>query len=106
MRSNLAEETYMGVPRSKIPWCPIIDYGKCDLCKGDPQCLKFCPHDVFAVEGDPLKLVVKNPNNCVVFCRSCRKVCPPDALGFSQKSEVLALIQKIREERKMEAIPK
>jgi NAD-dependent dihydropyrimidine dehydrogenase PreA subunit len=102
----MAEETYMGVPRSKIPWSPIIDYKKCDLCKGDPQCLKFCPHGVYAVEGNPPKLTVKNPNNCVVFCRSCRKVCPTDALSFHQKSEVLALIQKLRLERKPEVVGK
>jgi len=102
----MTEETYMGVPRSKIPWCPIIHYEKCDLCNGDPQCLKFCPHGVYAVEGNPPKLVVKKANNCVVFCRSCRKVCPTDALSFSQKSEVLALIQKLREERQTEVIEK
>ena len=102
----MAEETYMGIPRSKIPWCPLVSYEKCDLCNGDPQCLKFCPHDVFAVEGSPPKLTVKNPNNCVVFCRSCRKVCPTDALGFPQKKDVLTLIQKLREERKIEVIEK
>ncbi|MEM2094674.1 MAG: 4Fe-4S dicluster domain-containing protein [Candidatus Bathyarchaeia archaeon] len=102
----MAEETFMGVPRSKIPWSPIIDYQKCDLCGGDPQCLKFCPHDVFGVQGNSRELVVKNPNNCVVFCRSCRKVCPTDALSFPLKSEVLILIQKIREERKAEAVQK
>jgi len=92
----MSEETYMGVPRSKIPWYPKIDYEKCDLCDGDPQCLKFCPHQVYAVAGEPKKLIIENPNNCVVFCRSCRKVCAPDALGFPEKKKVLALIKKLR----------
>jgi NAD-dependent dihydropyrimidine dehydrogenase PreA subunit/uncharacterized metal-binding protein len=95
----MVDETYMGVPRSKIPWHPHIDYEKCDLCQGDPQCLKFCPHGVFSVEGNPPKLLVKGPNNCVVFCRSCRKVCPPDALSFPEKGKVLAVIQELREKK-------
>jgi NAD-dependent dihydropyrimidine dehydrogenase PreA subunit len=90
------EETYMGIPRKEIPWSPKIDYTKCDVCGGDPQCLKFCPHGVFGIEGDPKKLVVKNPNNCVVFCRSCRKVCAADALSFPNKAEVLKIIKEKR----------
>ena len=90
------EESYMGVPRKEIPWSPKIDYTKCDLCGGDPQCLKFCTHGVFGFEGDPKKLVVKNPDNCVVFCRSCRKVCAPDALSFPNKPEVLEIIREKR----------
>lgn len=92
----MSEETYMGVPRKKIPWYPKIKYGKCNLCDGDPQCLKFCPHGVYAVSNEPKRLFVENPSNCVVFCRSCRKVCAPDALSFPEKKEVLALIKELR----------
>ncbi len=94
----MTEETYMGVPRSKIPWCPTVNYGKCNFCEGDPQCVKFCPHKVFEVDEKEKKLKVANKNNCVVFCRSCRKVCAPEALSFPSKPEVLALIKKTREE--------
>jgi len=90
------DEIYMGIPRKDIPWYPIINYGKCDLCGGEPQCLKFCPHEVFEVDKDAKKLVVKNPENCVVFCRSCRKVCDKDALSFLNKAEVLDIIKKKR----------
>lgn len=93
----MTEETYMGVPRSKINWCPIIDYNKCNLCEGDPQCLKFCPHDVYAIDEKTKKLVIKKPENCVVFCRSCRKVCAPEALEFPSKPETLKKIKEIRE---------
>lgn len=102
----MTDEIYMGVPRSKIPWCPTVDYTKCNFCGGEPQCLKFCPHGVYAFEGNPPKLTVKNPDNCVVFCRSCRKVCPTDALSFREKSQVLAIIQKLREETKPEVANK
>ena len=90
------DEIYMGIPRKDIPWYPIINYGKCDLCGGEPQCLKFCPHEVFEVDKDAKKLVVKNPENCVVFCRSCRKVCATDALNFPSKPDVLKIIKDKR----------
>ena len=44
------------------------------------------------------KLVVANPNNCVVFCRACSKTCGPDALSFPDKTEILAQIKQIRAE--------
>ena len=100
----MSEKTYAGVPRNKIPWYPIINYEKCDFCADEasgPKCMEFCPHKVFAVaeEQRVKKLIVKNPNNCVVFCISCQKACPiPDALTFPDKREVTAIIQKLREE--------
>ena len=93
----MTEETYMGVPRNKIPWYPTIDYSKCDLCDGDPQCLRFCPHGVFDHEKENKRLTVKNPNNCVVFCRGCSKACAADALSFPNKKEILVLIRNVRE---------
>jgi len=93
----MSEETYMGVLRGKIPWYPVVDYTKCNFCEGDPQCLKFCPHQVYGVDEKQKKLTIANPNNCVVFCRSCRKVCAPDALSFPSKPEILNLIKKLRE---------
>jgi len=86
----------MGVSRKKIPWKPIIDHERCNLCDEDPQCLKFCPHNVFKVEKNPLKLIVKNPHNCVVFCRSCRKVCATEAINFPKKREILKIIKENR----------
>lgn len=92
----MAEDTFMGVPREKIPWCPDIDYDKCDYCM---ECDKFCPHRVFERRKDEeKKLVVANPENCVVFCRACAKTCEPDALSFPDKKETIALIKRLREE--------
>ena len=93
----MSELTFMGVPRNKIDWCPRIDYGKCDdKCM---ECVKFCPHDVFEVrENETPKLIVKNPHNCVVFCRACDKACGLDAIGFPNKKETTAYIKQIRKE--------
>jgi NAD-dependent dihydropyrimidine dehydrogenase PreA subunit len=86
----------MGIPRKEIPWSPRIDYTKCDVCGGDPQCLKFCPHDVYGIDNQSKKLIVKNPDNCVVFCRSCRRVCAQDALSFPEKAKILKTIKEKR----------
>ena len=79
---RMAESTFMGVPRSMIPWAPTIDYDTCDFCM---ECDDFCPHRVFERREGDVKLVVANPNNCVVFCRACAKTCGPDAISFPDK---------------------
>lgn len=92
----MSEDTFMGVPREKIDWSPRIDYDKCNNCM---ECVKFCPHNVYAVNEDAeRKLIVKNPNNCVVFCRACGKACGLDAIDFPNKSETTAHIKAIRKE--------
>ncbi|SKA81176.1 NAD-dependent dihydropyrimidine dehydrogenase, PreA subunit [Caloramator quimbayensis] len=92
----MAETTFMGVPREKIDWSPRIDYTKCNYCM---ECVKFCPHDVYEIrEGEEKKLIVKNPNNCVVFCRACGKTCGVDALSFPNKNETTKMIKELRKE--------
>lgn len=92
----MSAETFMGVPRDKIDWSPRIDYSKCNNCM---ECVKFCPHNVYEVKEDgEQRLVVKNPNNCVVFCRACGKACGVDAISFPNKSETTAHIKEVRKE--------
>jgi len=92
----MSETTFMGATRSKIDWCPRIDYTKCNDCM---ECVEFCPHDVFEIREDETpKLIVKNPHNCVVFCRSCSKTCGPDALEFPNKAATTKHIKQIRAE--------
>lgn len=92
----MSESTFMGVPREKIDWSPRIDYDKCNYCM---DCVEFCPHNVFEINKDiEQKLTVKNPNNCVVFCRACSKTCGLDALEFPNKPETTKHIKKIRKE--------
>jgi NAD-dependent dihydropyrimidine dehydrogenase PreA subunit len=88
----MAESTFMGVPRNKIPWAPTIDYSRCDFCM---ECDEFCPHRVFERREGDVRLVVANPDNCVVFCRACAKTCGPDAITFPDKSETVALIKTL-----------
>jgi NAD-dependent dihydropyrimidine dehydrogenase PreA subunit len=92
----MSESTFMGVEREKIDWSPRIDYDKCNYCM---ECVKFCPHNVYEVNEDAeRKLIVKNPNNCVVFCRACGKTCGLDAIEFPNKNETIAHIKAIRKE--------
>nr|WP_319488646.1 ferredoxin family protein [uncultured Caproiciproducens sp.] len=92
----MSESTFMGVEREKIDWSPRIDYDKCNNCM---ECVKFCPHNVYEVnENAERKLIVKNPNNCVVFCRACGKACGLDAIDFPNKTETTAHIKAIRKE--------
>ncbi|MEJ2294289.1 MAG: ferredoxin family protein [Candidatus Lokiarchaeota archaeon] len=91
---NSEKETFMGVPRTEIPWWPTIDYEKCNFCM---ECDKFCPHDVYEkIEDQEKKLIIKNPYNCVVFCRACSKACALDALTFPDKREITKLIKDLR----------
>ena len=92
----MSETTFMGVERDKIDWKPTIDYTICDFCL---ECVKFCPHKVFEVrESEEIKLIVRSPNNCVVFCRACSKICGPDALSFPDKNATTQRIKEIRKE--------
>ena len=98
----MPEATYAGVPRSKIPWYPIIDYDKCDKCERcsgeELECVKFCAHGVFKTvenQGKRKPIVIK-PDACVVFCTSCGKACPTDAITFPPKKEVRDMIEKLR----------
>jgi len=92
----VSDNTFMGVSREKIDWCPTIDYSKCDFCM---ECDEFCPHKVFERHDDAeVELVVAKPRNCVVFCRACAKTCGPDAITFPSKPETIARIKQIREQ--------
>lgn len=94
----MGENTFMGVSRDKIDWSPRINYEKCNDCM---ECVAFCPHQVFEIQesGNP-KLIVKNPDHCVVFCRACGKTCGPDALRFPDKIETTKAIKRLRKGEK------
>lgn len=94
----MVEETYHGVPRSKILWGPTIDYEKCTSCG---KCLDYCKLGVYEPEekDGKKKSVVKKPNNCVVFCTGCEEQCPVGAIKFPSKRETRDLIKKLQKTR-------
>ncbi|MDP8024021.1 MAG: ferredoxin family protein [Conexivisphaerales archaeon] len=68
-----------GVDRSKYKWYPIIDYG---VCNGCGMCLLTCGNNVFKWGLNRNIPVVANPDNCVLGCTTCAKLCPEDAITF------------------------
>ena len=90
----MAQNDYMGIPRGKIPWFPVIDENKCINCG---ECLDFCNNDVF--EEGLKATVVAHPYNCVVGCTSCLKTCDADAIKFPSKDELIAWLHALRASR-------
>jgi len=92
---NLSEETWHGIPRSKIPWYPTIDYEKCVACG---KCVDFCHMKVFATgekEGKK-RTIVQNPYGCVVTCTGCDSICPEGAIKHPSKREFQEKIRALR----------
>ena len=90
----MSEETWHGIPRKKIPWYPKINYEK---CKGCGKCVDYCKLGVFGVEkkDGKKKYVVRNPNNCVVFCMGCDDICPSGAIEHQSRKETRKIIQNL-----------
>ena len=95
----MIEETYEGIPRKKIPWYPVIDYEKCITCG---KCVEFCHNRAFDFEEKDGKkrTVVKNPYNCVVFCRGCEEICPVGAISHPSEEETQKIIQELKKAKK------
>jgi NAD-dependent dihydropyrimidine dehydrogenase PreA subunit len=91
----MSEETYPGVPGSKIPWYPTIDYEKCISCG---KCVDYCKLGVYEFEEKQGKKrsLVKNPDNCVVLCTGCQDICPAGAITHPSKTETRKIIRKLR----------
>ena len=96
----MPEETYHGVPRSKIPWGPTIDYEKCISCG---KCVDYCKLGVYEFEENQGKKrsVVKNPNNCVVLCTGCEEQCSAGAITHPSKEETRKIIKKLQKAKSM-----
>jgi NAD-dependent dihydropyrimidine dehydrogenase PreA subunit len=91
----MAEKTYHGIPREKIPWYPTIDYEKCLSCG---KCADFCHVKTFGVkeENGKKKTVVQNLNSCIVFCRGCEDICPAGAISHPSEEETRKIIRNLR----------
>jgi len=92
----MSEETWHGIPRSKIHWFPMIDYEKCVSCG---KCVDYCKLGTYEFEENKGKktTVVKNPNNCTVLCNGCDIICPAGAIKHPSKTETRQAIRKLRE---------
>jgi NAD-dependent dihydropyrimidine dehydrogenase PreA subunit len=94
----MAEETYEGIPRSKILWSPKINYEKCVSCG---KCVDFCHMNAFGFEEKEgkKKTVVKDHNACVVMCRGCEDICPAGAITHPSEMKTQKIIEKIKKNK-------
>ncbi|MDZ7798690.1 MAG: 4Fe-4S binding protein [Patescibacteria group bacterium] len=60
----------------KAKWFPRIDKDKCTQCLA---CVNFCANGVYAEKNG--KPAVIKPENCVIGCRGCEKICPVGAIS-------------------------
>lgn len=91
----MSGEMWHGIPRSKIPWYPKINYEKCTSCG---KCVDYCVLGTFDFENKDGKKRprVKNPNNCVVLCTGCDGICPSKAIKHQSKKETRKIIRELR----------
>ena len=66
-----------------------------DKCTGCGTCVRWCPTDAIALQGDPEKATL-TPSKCI-GCGECLALCPFDAIGFSWDTEGPQLIEKVCE---------
>jgi NAD-dependent dihydropyrimidine dehydrogenase PreA subunit len=90
----LPEDNYEGIPRSKIPWDPKIDYTKCITCG---KCVEFCHMQTFEIKTvNDKKQTTVHPNRCVVFCRGCEDICPASAITHPDEEQTQKVIDKLK----------
>ena len=90
----MSEAEYQGIPRSKIPWDPKIDYNKCTTCG---KCVEFCHMGTFRFEDkNGKKRTAVNPNSCVVFCHGCEDICPANAISHPNEEKTRRIIDKLK----------
>lgn len=58
---------------------PNVDEKKCTGCG---TCAEICPVQVFEMDAEKKKSVVKKPDDCI-GCRACEVQCPEGAIKVS-----------------------
>jgi ferredoxin len=91
----MAEQTWHGIPRDKIPWHPTINYERCVSCG---KCLDYCSLSAYEFKEDKGKRnpIVSKPNNCVVLCSGCDSICPSGAITHPSKKQTQEIIRSLR----------
>lgn len=77
----MAEKIWHGIKRNKFKWHPVIDYSKCTNCG---LCILSCGASVYSWSPSQNKVFIINPENCVIGCTTCGKVCPKNAITFPE----------------------
>lgn len=69
------------------------------MCIGCRECISICKNGVLAFDEVAGKSIIVNKYNCVVECRTCAKLCPAEAISFTDAKEFSELIKRKLAER-------
>jgi NAD-dependent dihydropyrimidine dehydrogenase PreA subunit len=61
-----------------------------DLCIGCKICVEICPMDVFRMDREAKKAIVRYPEDCML-CNFCVIDCPTDAITVTRDKSSLIL---------------
>ena len=61
-----------------------------ERCSGCGNCVRVCPMDVFRLDKDSKKSIIRYPDDCML-CAWCLMECPKDAITVTRgkKSDLL-----------------
>jgi NAD-dependent dihydropyrimidine dehydrogenase PreA subunit len=62
----------------------VRDKSILERCNGCGICISCCPQDVFRLNEQTKKAIIKYPDDCVA-CWSCEDYCPCDCLTVTQE---------------------
>ena len=60
-------------------------------CIGCGTCVKTCPTDVFRLDLETHKAVIKYPADCQI-CHLCRMYCPVDAITITPEKSIPVVV--------------
>jgi len=60
-------------------------------CIGCGTCVKTCPTDVFRMDGETGKAVIRYPDACQI-CHLCRLYCPENVITISPEKSIPVIV--------------
>jgi len=73
----------------KAKWFPLIDRAKCNQCLA---CVSFCSNGVYAEKNGQPEVI--KPQNCVVGCRGCEKICLTGAISHPSNETLKKILKE------------
>jgi CDP-4-dehydro-6-deoxyglucose reductase len=100
MNGNSFVQSWHGIPREEVAWCPTLVPERCNGCG---LCVTSCDRRVLAFDYAKNLPVVVNGLNCMVGCTACAAVCLRDALELPCRGLIRQFIHEQELPRHSEA---